>query len=158
MSTYFVANDSMNLGYRPDSRSNIFDNSSTNDYTQANSLRTTVKIPNEDNYSALVKTENNTSWIFKQSFNLRPSNPEDFRISQNTFNGMNIGYLQNQNISIISKSDLLAESQIDARITKEDWQRDTSFWNSKLSVHQPQSCQNKYPQESMYLKTMTRGK
>lgn len=121
-------------------------------------FRTTVKIQNEDAYSALLKTENNNSSIFKQSFNLRPSNPEDFRISQNTCNGLNISYLQNQNISIISKNDLLAESQLDGRITKEDRMRDTSFCKSKLSVHQPQSCQNKYPPESMYLKTMTRTK
>jgi hypothetical protein len=40
------------MGYRPDSRTNMFDNSSINDYTQANSFKNTVKRNTKSNYSA----------------------------------------------------------------------------------------------------------
>lgn len=141
MSTYFRTNDSTKYTYAQQSRRTPLDACSTADYTQPPSYKNTTFRNKENEYT--------TSWLSEKTTadNLahqgsRGSEPEEFMISDRSHIGIDTSYLQNQNVSLISKNNGLCETQKEVdKILKNSG---GSFVEPRFPLqYKPQSCQNK---------------
>lgn len=155
MSTYFRTNDSSRNGFRTQSRANKTSCCTTQDYTQQTSIRDNQK-PLQQNFMSKIALQSTT--------NILPEG-EELMVSDRSFQGIDTSYLQNQNISLISRSNYFNDSQKDSTFIKSSSTctqleactlRDSDTYlhqreKSQIGVSiKPQSCQHRIQSKSMH--------